>query len=61
MRWVTLFSQSGSEIYNLSLELGRLPDIILTNNMNRETWNHGIHLVGDVVVNKHLNLMDIVS
>lgn len=60
MRWVTLFSQSGSEIYNLSLELGRLPDIILTNNMNRETWNHGIHLVGDVVVDKHLNLMDVI-
>lgn len=31
MRWVTAFSRSGSEIYNLSKILGREPDLILTN------------------------------
>jgi len=30
-RWVALFSQTGSEIYNLSRDLKRLPDVIATN------------------------------
>lgn len=30
-RWVALFSQTGSEIYNLSEALGRFPDIIISN------------------------------
>lgn len=29
--WVTLFSQTGSEIYNISKTLNRVPDIIITN------------------------------
>ena len=29
--WVTLFSQTGSEIYNISKTLKRVPDIIITN------------------------------
>jgi len=29
--WVTLFSQTGSEIYNISKKLNRAPDIIVTN------------------------------
>ena len=31
MKWVALFSQTGSEIYNLSKNLERLPDVIVTN------------------------------
>lgn len=30
-RWVALFSQTGSEIFNLSETLGRFPDIIISN------------------------------
>lgn len=30
-KWVTFFSQTGSEIYNLSQKLDRYPDIIVTN------------------------------
>jgi len=29
--WVTLFSQTGSEIYNISKTLKKIPDIIITN------------------------------
>ena len=29
--WVTLFSQTGSEIYNISKKINRVPDIIVTN------------------------------
>jgi folate-dependent phosphoribosylglycinamide formyltransferase PurN len=32
MRWVTFFSQTGTEILNLSKELNIVPDIIITNN-----------------------------
>ena len=30
-KWVTFFSQTGSEIYKLSNRLGRTPDAIITN------------------------------
>lgn len=42
MVWVTLFSQTGSEIVNVSRRLGRKPDLILTNNKNPTSWNPGI-------------------
>jgi folate-dependent phosphoribosylglycinamide formyltransferase PurN len=29
--WVTLFSQTGSEIYNISKKINRAPDVIITN------------------------------
>ena len=29
--WVALFSQTGSEIANISEELGRRPDLVITN------------------------------
>jgi len=29
--WVTLFSQTGSEIYNISKKINRVPDVIITN------------------------------
>ncbi len=31
MKWVTLFSMSGSEICNVSEQLGRFPDLVITN------------------------------
>jgi len=34
MRWIALFSQTGSEICNISERIERKPDIILTNNAN---------------------------
>ena len=32
MKWVALFSQTGSEIKTLSNKIGRVPDTVLTNN-----------------------------
>lgn len=40
--WIALFSQTGSEIVNLSNKLKNGPDIILTNNADRSTWHEGI-------------------
>ncbi len=36
MKWVALFSQTGSEIETLSNKIGRVPDTILTNNKKYE-------------------------
>jgi folate-dependent phosphoribosylglycinamide formyltransferase PurN len=32
-KWIALFSQTGSEICNISEEIGRYPDIVLTDNV----------------------------
>lgn len=37
--WVALFSQTGSEIYNLSKKLNRTPDLIITNRQNLDGVN----------------------
>lgn len=37
--WITLFSQTGSEIGSISTKLGIKPDVILTNNANRDAWH----------------------
>ncbi len=38
MKWVALFSQTGSEIRDLSKKLGRSPDLIMTNNRANDIW-----------------------
>jgi len=42
MRWIALFSQTGSEIANLAHTLGKAPHMIITNNRKMETWNPGV-------------------
>lgn len=38
-KWYAMFSQTGTEIYNLSKTIGRVPDRIITNNNNLEKIN----------------------
>lgn len=38
-KWITFFSQTGTEILLISKALKRFPDLIITNNERRETWN----------------------
>jgi len=40
--WVTFFSQTGTEIYDLSKVLGIYPDCIVTNKQNHKTTNVGL-------------------
>lgn len=62
MTWLAMFSQTGSEICNLSERLGRWPDMILTNNHDKESWHPGIQkAIAPVYVSKHMDLMDIVN
>ena len=37
-RWIAMFSQSGSEIAALAKHLGKWPDVIITNNTDRNKW-----------------------
>lgn len=59
MKWVALFSQSGSEIYNIATRLGRAPDTIITNNVDMVTWHPGLTRLASVIVyGSHKKLMD---
>lgn len=40
--WITFFSQTGSEIYNLSNTLGVYPDAIITNRQSNDGVNPGL-------------------
>tara|TARA_B100000575_G_scaffold24030_2_gene16340 strand:- start:3545 stop:4075 length:531 start_codon:yes stop_codon:yes gene_type:complete len=47
-RWIALFSQSGSEIVSISEKLGRWPDVILTNNMDKNTSHRDLMMRSNV-------------
>jgi folate-dependent phosphoribosylglycinamide formyltransferase PurN len=56
--WVTFFSQTGSEIYNITQRIGRQPDFIFTNNTDVETWHPGLLKTNStVVIDTHKKLM----
>jgi folate-dependent phosphoribosylglycinamide formyltransferase PurN len=40
--WITFFSQTGTEIHNLSNELGIYPDLIVTNKLDLKDINKGL-------------------
>jgi folate-dependent phosphoribosylglycinamide formyltransferase PurN len=44
MKWIALFSQTGSEINRIAQALGRWPDAILTNNRDLNDWEDYIDL-----------------
>ena len=47
-RWIALFSQSGSEIVSISEKLGHWPDVILTNNMDKNTFHKDLMMRSNV-------------
>ena len=58
--WIALFSQTGSEIFNIAMRLKRAPDFIITNNEDRSTWHPGIErLESSMIIGKHKDLMDV--
>lgn len=58
--WIALFSQTGSEIYNIASRINRVPDIIITNNDAPDTWHPGIaELTSSMIIGKHKDLMSI--
>ena len=53
-KWIAFFSQTGSEIVNLSKELGQVPELIVTNNdeggYRGVTWHPGIRELGTTIM-----------
>ena len=59
MKWIAMFSQTGSEIVTISRELGRVPDLIITNNSKSETWNPELEALGaPIMVSTHALICD---
>lgn len=59
MQWIAFFSQTGSEIVNVSKEIRRKPDLIITNNLDETTYDSGIKDLGsEIKIGKHDELMD---
>lgn len=57
--WIALFSQTGSEIFNIAKRIGKYPDFILTNNNDFNTWHPGIlDLDSSKIIGTHAELMD---
>lgn len=60
-RWIALFSQTGSEIVDISKKIGRWPDVIITNSHNYNKINHNIVTRGfikiDPVQARTLNIL----
>lgn len=56
--WIALFSQTGSEIYNIAQRLDRYPDFILTNNQDRDNWHPGLLDARCMMIGTHKELMD---
>lgn len=59
MKWIAFFSQTGSEIVELSEKLGRKPDLIVTNNFEDKIKYHpGVRKLGVTIQSaKHDMLM----
>lgn len=59
MKWIALFSQTGSEIRDLSKKLGRSPDMIYTNNRKNDVWTQILKDVdSQVLVFNHKDIMN---
>lgn len=60
MKWITFFSQTGSEIVDLAKALGRKPDLIVTNNFeDKIKFNPGIRELNVTIQSaRHDLLMD---
>lgn len=55
-KWIALFSQTGSEIKNLTEKLGFRPDKVFTNNKNTNQWINNIKGT-NIIVESHDELM----
>ena len=59
MKWIALFSQTGSEIRDLSKKLGRSPDLIYTNNRSNDVWQNVLQEVdSQILVFNHVDIMN---
>lgn len=59
MKWVALFSQTGSEIVNLSEIFGRKPDLLVTNNTSESAYkfHSGIRKLNTIIMSGHHDIL----
>lgn len=58
MKWVAFFSQTGSEIVEISKALGRKPDLLVTNNFEEKIkFNPGIRQLGVTIQSARHDLL----
>ena len=56
MKWVAFFSQTGSEIVNISKTIGQWPDVIVTNKQSRFGINDELLSVVEATINRYVTL-----
>jgi folate-dependent phosphoribosylglycinamide formyltransferase PurN len=56
MKWVAFFSQTGSEIVNISKTIGKWPDVIVTNKQSRFGINDDLLSVVESTINRYVTL-----
>ena len=56
MKWVAFFSQTGSEIVNISKTIGQWPDVIVTNKQSRFGTNDELLSVVESTINRYVTL-----
>ena len=55
MKWIVFFSQTGSEIVELSKSIGRKPDLLVTNNFEEKIKNYEEIIYGKNLINNNNN------
>ena len=56
MKWVAFFSQTGSEIVNISKAIDKWPDVIVTNKQSRFGVNDELLSVVEATINRYVTL-----
>ena len=56
MKWVAFFSQTGSEIVNISKTISQWPDVIVTNKQSRFGTNDELLSVVESTINRYVTL-----
>ena len=56
MKWVAFFSQTGSEIVNISKAIDRWPDVIVTNKQTAEGVNEDLLSIVESTINRYIAL-----
>ncbi len=56
--WVACFSHSGKEIADIAVDTGRIPDVVLTNNLDANTWDHRLQAYSSIFFPVHIPFDD---
>ena len=56
MKWIAFFSQTGSEIVNISKAINRWPDVIVTNKHTAEGVNKDLLSIVESTINRYITL-----